>query len=146
MADKKPQSLSNHRRFVPMYHGVLFLILIVNLVWSAWHLYKQPSGGATIGLLLAIGLCIFFLYARTFPLAAQDRLIRLEERMRLAELLPEDLKGRIGELKEGHLIGLRFASDEEVPDLVRQVLDGKLKGREDIKKAIKTWRPDTFRV
>ncbi|MCP4204806.1 MAG: hypothetical protein GY769_23095 [bacterium] len=146
MAEKKPQSLANHRRFVPMYHVVLFLILVVNLVWSAWHLYKQPGVAATMNLLVAFGLGILFLYARTFPLAAQDRLIRLEERLRLAEILPEDLKGRIGDLKEGHLIGLRFASDEEVPDLVRQVLDGKLKGREDIKKAIKNWRPDYYRV
>ena len=106
----------------------------------------DPGQDDAINLLLAFGLGILFLYARTFPLAAQDRLIRLEERLRLAELLPEDLRGRIGDLKEGQLIGLRFASDEEVPDLVRQVLDGKLNGREDIKKAIKTWRPDNFRV
>ena len=79
-------------------------------------------------------------------LDAQDRLIRLEERLRLSEILPEDLRGRIGDLKEGHLIGLRFAPDDEVPDLVRQILDGKLKGRKDIKKAIKTWRPDYYRV
>jgi hypothetical protein len=146
MADKKTQSLANHRRFVPMYHGVLSLILVVNLVWSGWHLYKHPGMAATMNLLLAFGFGILFLYARTFPLAAQDRLIRLEERLRLAEILPEDMKGRISDLKEGHLIGLRFASDEEVPDLVRQVLDGKLDGREDIKKAIKNWRPDTYRV
>lgn len=146
MAEKKPQSLANHRRFVPMYHGVLFLILAVNLVWSVWHLYKHPGVEASMNLLVAIGLGILFLYARTFPLAAQDRLIRLEERLRLAEILPEDLRNRIGGLKEGHLIGLRFASDEEAPDLVRQILDGKLKGREDIKKAVKNWRPDYYRV
>lgn len=146
MADAKSQNFSNHRRFVPMYHFVLFLILVVNLIWSCWHLYQHPGMAATVNLLVAIGLGILFLYARTFALAAQDRLIRLEERLRLAEILPEDLRGRIGELKEGHLIGLRFAPDDEVPDLVRQVLDGSLKGREEIKKAIKNWRPDTFRV
>ena len=146
MADSKPQSFANHRRFVPMYHIVLFLILVVNLVWSCWHLYKLPGVAATMNLLVAVGLGILFLYARTFPLAAQNRLIRLEERLRLGELLPDDLKARIGELKEGQLIGLRFASDEEVPDLVRQVLDGKLGGNEDIKKAIKNWRADTYRV
>lgn len=146
MSDDKPQSYANHRRIVPMYHLVLFLILVVNLLWSGWHLYKQPGVAAGMNLLLAFGLGILFLYARTFALAAQDRLIRLEERLRLAEILPEDLKGRIGNLKEGQLIGLRFASDEEVPDLVRQVLNGELKGREDIKKAVKNWRPDTYRV
>ncbi|MFQ5527343.1 MAG: DUF6526 family protein [Thermoanaerobaculia bacterium] len=146
MAEKKSQNLANHRRFVPMYHLVLFLIVVVNLLWSCWHLYKHPGVAATMNLLVAIGLGILFLYARTFPLAAQDRLIRLEERLRLGEILPDDLRGRIGDLKEGQLIGLRFASDEEVPDLVREVLGGKLKGREDIKKAIKNWRPDYFRV
>ncbi len=146
MAEKRPQNLANHRRIVPMYHIVLFFILVANFLWAGWLLYKHPSVGAGMSLLLAFGLGILFLYARTFALAAQDRLIRLEERMRFAEILPDDLKDRIGDLKEGQLIGLRFASDEEVPDLVRRVLDGKLTGREDIKKAIKTWRPDTYRV
>ena len=73
MADSKPQSLANHRRFVPMYHGVLFLILVVNLVWSCWHLYKVPGVAATMNLLVAIGLGILFLYARTFPLAASNQ-------------------------------------------------------------------------
>ena len=146
MAEKKPQNLANHRRFVPMYHLVLFLILVANLLWAGWLLYKHPGVGTGMSLLLAFGLGILFLYARTFALAVQDRLIRLEERTRFAEILPDDLKGRIGDLKEGQLIGLRFASDGEVPDLVRRVLDGKLAGREDIKKAIKTWRPDTYRV
>lgn len=146
MAAKDPQNYANHRRLVPMYHIVLFLILVVNLLWSIWHVYKHPGLAAGMNLLLAIGFGILFLYVRTFPLAAQDRLIRLEERLRLAEILPDDLKGRIGDLKEGQLIGLRFASDEEVPELVRQILDGKINGREDIKKAIKNWRPDTYRV
>lgn len=146
MAEKKPQTLANHRRLVPMYHLVLFFILIANFLRAGSQLYKHPSVDAGMSLALAFGLGILFLYARTFALAAQDRLIRLEERMRFAEILPDDLKGRIGDLKEGQLIGLRFASDQEVPDLVRQVLDGKLTGREDIKKAIKTWRPDTYRV
>lgn len=146
MADKKPQNLSNHRRLVPIYHLVLFFILVANFLRAGWLLYKLPSLDAGMSLLLAFGLGILFLHARTFALAAQDRVIRLEERLRFAEILPDDLKDRIGDLKEGQLIGLRFASDEEVPDLVRRVLDGKLTGREDIKKAIKTWRADTYRV
>lgn len=146
MAEKKPQTLANHRRIVPMYHVVLFLILVANLLWSGWLLFRNPDAAAVMQLLMAIAFIIFFLYARLFPLAAQDRLIRLEERLRLAEILPDDLKARIGELTEDQLIALRFASDGEVADLVRQVLDGKLSGRERIKKSIKTWRPDTFRV
>ena len=91
------------------------------------------------------GMIVIGLFARVFPLGVQDRVIRLEERMRFAEILPDDLKGRIGELKESQLIGLRFASDEEAPDLVRRILDGELTELEEIKKAIKTWRPDYFR-
>jgi len=146
MAEKTPQTLANHRRIVPMFHVVLFLILVVNFLWSGWLLFREPAGAAAMQLLMAIAFIILFFYARLFPLAAQDRLIRLEERLRLSEILPEDLKGRIGELTEDQLIALRFASDGEVADLVRQVLDGKIAGREQIKKAIKTWRPDTFRV
>ena len=146
MAEKEPQNLANHRRLVPLYHVVLFFILAANFLRAGWLLYKNPSLDTGMSLLLAFGLAILFYYARTFAMAAQDRLIRLEERLRFAEILPDDLKGRIGDLKEGQLIGLRFASDKEVPDLVRQVLDGRLTGRDEIKKAIKTWRPDTYRV
>lgn len=146
MAEKKPQSLANHSRLVPMYHGVLFVILAVNFLWSGWLLFKDPGFATVMNVFMAFAFGILFLYCRVFPLAAQDRLIRLEERLRLAEILPEDLKGRIGDLTEDQLIGLRFASDGEVADLVRQVLDGKLVSRKEIKQAIKTWRPDYFRV
>jgi len=145
MAEKMPQSYANHRRFVPVYHFVLSLIFLLNLVAAAWQLFKHPGFSTAIALLVAFGLIGVYYYSRTFPLHVQDRLIRLEERMRLEEILPDDLKGRLGELKERQLIALRFASDEDVPDLVRQILDGKLKGLEEIKKAIKTWRPDDFR-
>lgn len=146
MAGTKPQNFSSHRKFVIPYHLILFLIIVVNLVWSGWRLFQEPGLPATMNLLVAISLGLLFWYARIFPLKAQDRLIRLEERLRLSEILPDDLKSRIGDLTEDQLIGLRFASNEEAPDLVRQVLDGKLTGREEIKKAVKNWRPDYFRV
>jgi hypothetical protein len=146
MADTKPQNFSNHRRFVPLYHFVLSLILLINLVWTGWGFFKSPSGGALVGLVLAVGLLLLFYYARGFALAVQDRLIRLEERLRMQEVLPDDLKGRIMELSPGHLIGLRFAPDEELPGLVREVLDGKLEGREAIKKKVKSWRADHYRA
>lgn len=145
MAEKMPQNYANHRRLVPMYHFVLSLIFLINLLASGWRLFKHPSVWTGISFVVALGLIGVLLYSRTFPLHVQDRLIRLEERLRLMEILPGDLKSRISELKEPQLIGLRFAPDEEVPDLVRQVLDGKLTGREEIKKAVKNWRPDYFR-
>ena len=96
MAENKPQSLANHRRFVPMFHIVLFLILVVNLIWSGWHLYGNLGMAATMNLLVAVALCLLFWYTRIFPLAVQDRLIRLEERLRLTQVLPEDLVFDLG--------------------------------------------------
>lgn len=146
MAEKKPQTRANHRRFVPMFHGLLFLILVANLLWSGWLLYENPGASTTMNLLMAVAFGLLFFYARMFPLAAQDRLIRLEERLRLSEILPDDLRPRIGELSESQLIGLRFAPDGEVSELVRRILGGEISGREEIKRAIKTWRPDYYRV
>ena len=145
MAEKMPQSYANHRRFVPGYHYVLSLIFLLNLLAAGWQLFKHPGVSTGIAVLVAFGLIGLFYYSRIFPLHVQDRLIRLEERMRLAEILPPELAGRIGELTPSQLIGLRFASDAEVADLVRRILDGELTKPEDIKKAIKTWRPDYFR-
>ncbi len=145
MTETGSQNYANHRRFVPMYHFVLALILLVNTLFAAWQLFRHPSFATALALAVALALIGLWLYARLFPLQVQDRLIRLEERLRLAEILPDELRGRIGELSEDQLIGLRFASDDEVAGLVRRVLDGELSGRESIKKAVQTWRPDRFR-
>ena len=145
MAEKKPQTYANHLRFVPLFHFVLSLMLLLNLVWAAWRLYQDASFGNVVALVTALSLGLLFFYARDFSLRVQDRLIRLEERLRLAAVLPPELAGRIEELTASQLIGLRFASDDELAELVSKVLDGSLKGRTEIKKAIKTWRPDYYR-
>ena len=93
---------------------------------------------------MALAFLVMFLYLRLFPLAVQDRVIRQEMRLRLAEILPEDLKGRVEELKRGQFVGLRFASDAEMPDLMRDALDNDLKAGE-IKKKIKNWQADHLR-
>lgn len=153
MAEQVSQSYATHRRYVPLFHFVLSTIVVLNFLWAAWRLIGTFSSGSSTAvvdgvmrLLVAVALALLFWYCRAFPLAAQDRVIRLEERLRLERLLPEDLKPRIGELRHGQLIALRFASDGELPELCRQVLDGDLTGREEIKKRIRTWRPDTLRV
>lgn len=145
MADSKPQTYASHRRYVPLFHFVLSLLLLLNLVWAGWRLFKSPSLDGLVALLTAVALVLLFYFTRGFPLHVQDRLIRLEERMRLARVLPPELAGRVGELTPGQLIGLRFAPDEELAELVPRVLDGTLRGREEIKKAIKNWRPDDYR-
>jgi hypothetical protein len=95
--------------------------------------------------IMSLALVVMGLKLREYPLRAQDRVIRLEERLRMERLLPEDLKARVSELRPGQFVGLRFASDAELADRVREALDEKL-GAEDIKKRIQTWRADEFRV
>jgi hypothetical protein len=153
MAEPAPQKLANHARYVPLFHFVGGGLVLVNLLWSfvrIYHALRVPGrfamGDAVDGLLVAILLVILFWYARQFPLSAQDRVIRLEMRLRLAQLLAADLRGRIGELRPDQLIALRFASDEELPELVRQVLDGRLTTGSQIKSQIRDWQADHMRV
>ena len=142
MAEKKPQTYANHAKIVPTYHIMALGILVINLGWSIWKLIKDPSIDAAVGLLVAVALIAMLLHLRLFPLTAQDRVIRLEMRLRLEEVLPEDLQARIADLTPRQLVALRFASDAELPDLVREVLDGKLDSGAAIKKRIRDWQPD----
>jgi type VI protein secretion system component VasK len=146
----EPQSYATHRRFVPGYHFVIFGILAVNLIWSLFRLIRPLPGVPFFDRLLAtavaVALVLIAYYVRVFPLRAQDRIIRLEEALRMSKLLPPDLLARIDELRTGQLIALRFASDEELPELTRAVLDGKLARQDDIKKAIRNWRADHLRM
>ena len=146
MADKTPQTYANHAKFVPAYHGVLTLAVVANLGWSAWQLIGDPGIGTVVNLLLAIGLGIIMWFLRLWPLSVQDRLIRLEETLRMREVLPEELRSRIHEIRRGQFVALRFAPDEELPGLVQRVLDGELKSGKEIKQAIQTWKADHFRV
>jgi len=148
------QNFSNHRRFVPGFHFVTSAILVVNAVWGLFRIYRavrwsHPSFNIVddcVEELVAIGLILMFVYIRNFPLAVQDRVIRLEMRLRLASLLPSDLKGRIHELSTGQLVAMRFASDEELPALTREVLDKQIRGRNEIKQLIRNWQPDHHRA
>ncbi len=145
-AEPKPQTFENHARIVFGYHRLGLGIVIVNLGWSIYKVIRAFSFDTVDGLLVAILLFLIFFYARTFALTAQDRVIRLEMTVRLKELLPEDLRSRIKEFKAGQLIALRFASDEELPELARKVLADNLTDRKAIKKMIKNWKPDYLRV
>ncbi|MBI3132926.1 MAG: hypothetical protein HYZ13_16545 [Acidobacteria bacterium] len=139
------QSYATHRRLDPLFHFVLATLYVVFFLLAARSLWKGSSlsNGATF--ILAIGLLIHWFKTRAYALSVQDRVIRLEERLRMATLLPEDLRGRAHELTPSQCVGLRFASDGELADLVRQTLAENLDG-EAIKKRIKTWRPDHHRV
>jgi hypothetical protein len=146
MSSEKPQSFENHARWVPLYHFGISTVLLVNFVWSLYLLVKGASWATVLGVLMAFSFLGMFYYLRAFALTVQDRLIRLEMRLRLKDLLPADLKPRIGDLSPGQLIGLRFASDEELPGLVREVLEKKLASRTEIKRRIKSWQADHLRA
>ena len=152
MSQKTPQTYANHTRLDPPFHfflGPVFILgLILSLIHFFYHLRESDMRDnihSFLLILLAVALITLLLKVRLYSLRVQDRIIRLEERLRLTQLLSEPLRSRIPELTEDQLIGLRFASDAEVPKLVERALNEKLK-RKDIKKSIQTWRPDYWRV
>lgn len=146
MAAETPQTFSNHARFVPAYHFVAFPIFFLNLFWALYQMIVAPRLGTLIGVLVSIALLIVCYYARVFALRVQDRLIRLEMRLRLTELLPADLRARIPELSAKQLVALRFASDEELPELARKVLADNIQDGKTIKQMIRTWEADYLRA
>jgi hypothetical protein len=145
MAEKPPQNYANHRHFVPLYHFVLFAVLLVNLLWMAVRTVRAFSLENLWGVVMALALLAIYFYMRVFALTVQDRVIRLEMRLRLKQILPEDLRPRIGELTPSQLIGLRFASDAEMAELVREVLTNNIQEREIIKRKVKDWQADHLR-
>jgi hypothetical protein len=145
MAENEPQTYANHPRYDPIFHFVTFGALVVNFFLSIYWLVKNPGLASAWTLVMALVFLVFFFKIRSYPLGVQDRLIRLEERLRLTALLPEPLKARIPELSPRQLVGLRFASDDELPSLVERTLAGNLREGE-IKKLVVKWRADTFRI
>jgi hypothetical protein len=146
MAEKIPQTYANHTRLHPPFHFFLApgaLVLLILTIINALRHYPQLD--AFILLLMAILFFAALFLVRSYPLRAQDRIIRLEERQRLEAVLSAEFVPRIRELTEVQLIALRFASDRELPALVEKAVTTKMLPR-DIKKAIVTWRADTFRV
>jgi uncharacterized protein DUF6526 len=147
MANEKQQNLQNHTRLVPPFHMFVLPVLLVNVGWTIYHLVKADiSFESVFGILLALTLLLFALFARTFALTVQDRVIRLEMRLRLAEVLPVDLRPRIPDFTVGQLVSLRFAGDAELPALARKVLEEKLSDRKAIKQLVKDWQGDYLRA
>jgi hypothetical protein len=146
LGEKMPQTYANHARFVPLFHFVVFGLLVVNALYRLYVVVRWFGLGTVIDALLGIALVLFAWSVRTFDARLQDRIIRLEMRLRLARLLPAELQPRIAELSPGQLIALRFAPDAEVPALVAEVLGGRLTKGSEIKQRIQTWEPDYFRV
>jgi uncharacterized membrane protein YciS (DUF1049 family) len=145
MANTTSQTYANHTRRDPSFHFFLAPLSIVAITVSVILLVRHQRMASLLWVLLAIGLFVTAFKARIYALKVQDRLIRLEERLRLAMLLPEAARARIGELTESQLVALRFASDAELPQLAMRALNEGLTSKQ-IKSSILSWRPDYFRV
>jgi uncharacterized membrane protein YciS (DUF1049 family) len=141
------QNFSNHTRFFPQFHFFVVPVLLINFFWSIyrWKLSGFSLDGF-VAVVVAAALAVGLLSARMMALSVQDRVIRLEERLRYERLLPADLKPRIGEFTLSQYVSLRFASDAELPALARKVLDEKLNQRKAIKQLVKNWKPDYLRA
>ncbi len=142
----KEQDFKNHGRILPEFHIVGFLLLLANLIWVLYQLSRDVNGEAIVQLGLAVALLVMMGSLRSQILTVQDRVIRMEMRLRLAQVLPAGLHPSIARLTHKQLVALRFASDGELQELVRQVLAGDLKTQKDIKSRVKNWQADYLRA
>ena len=142
----KSQTFANHTRWHPLYHFFVLPVLVLNIIWSIVRFVVNPGLESGWSVVLSLALALIMAWVRTNPLKAQDRTIRLEEKIRYRELLPPDLARQAETLGIARIIALRFAADDELEDLVRATLAGKLNKPSEIKRAIKHWRPDLFRI
>lgn len=140
------QNFENHARFYPLFHFVVAPIFLLNIVWSIVRVIRHISFETIVSLLVAVALFLLAFTARIMALTVQDRVIRLEMRLRMQEVLPSDLRARIPEFTVDQLISLRFAGDAELPVLAQRILDEKLTSRNAIKKMVRDWQPDLLRA
>lgn len=141
----KPQSYARHAKIDPPFHFFVLPVFLINILVVAYLLIRHPGIGGAWVLLVSVALLVLAGRLRSWATHLQDRVIRVEERIRLTAILPEPLRSRIAELSDSQIVGLRFASDAELPALFQRAVDEKL-SRADIKKAITDWRPDYSRV
>ncbi len=139
------QNAANHTRFDPVFHFFLLPVSFANVVVELLAMYRRPTYSELWALVLAIAFFLAIFKIRIYALKVQDRLIKLEETLRMQHVLPPDMQGDVAKLRHGQFVALRFASDEELPGLVQQTVTNNWKGK-DIKGAIKNWRADHFRV
>jgi hypothetical protein len=143
---ERVQSYKSHTRFLPPYHFFIVPVMLINLLNAVRHAFQQPTLHNGWEVVFALGLAALALFSRVQPLTVQDRVIRLEERLRMREVLPPELQQHIDTLTHRQLVALRFASDAELADLVREVVAGKLSTSKEIKLRVKNWRPDWLRA
>ena len=140
------QSYKKHARWLPAYHFFVMPVLLANVVNAIRHVWLLPTIGIVFQLVVAVALLMLGFLARIMALTVQDRVIRLEMRLRLHTLLSPDLQSRINDLTHRQLVAMRFASDAELPELAREVLEGKLATSNEIKQRVKNWQSDWLRA
>lgn len=140
------QNYQNHVRYFPLVHFILMPIMFFNLIWQSVRLYQEPSWDRGELILLSVAFLAMIVAARAQALKAQDRVIRLEESLRYQKVLSPDLAFQAEQLPFNNKVALRFASDEELSELVQKAINGEFKGSKEIKLAVKDWRGDFLRV
>jgi hypothetical protein len=141
-----PQTYKNHARFFPLFHFFVAPVLLINFLNTLRHLYSRPARDTGWEVIVALALVGLAFAARLMALTVQDRVIRLEMRLRLHELLSADQFARVDRLTRPQLVALRFAGDAELAELVQEVLDGKLQTQKAIKERVRQWTPDYLRA
>jgi len=141
-----PQSFANHTRWQPPLHFFVLPVMLINVIWAIVVFVKAPDRNSGWLIVVSLALLVLVFFVRLNPLKAQDRLIRLEEKLRYQQLLSPALCQQAVALSPNQIIALRFAGDDELEELVTAVLAGRLTRNKEIKSAIKNWRADTFRV
>jgi hypothetical protein len=145
MADSG-QSFKSHTRWFPPFHFFVLPVLLVNVLNAGRHLWMDTRLSTAWGLVFAVALFMLAALGRQMVVTVQDRVIRLEERLRLRQVLPAELQPQIGVLTRQQLVGLRFAGDAEVAELVRDIAAGKITTAKEIKSRVKNWQPDLLRA
>jgi len=143
---EREQSYKTHTRYLPPFHFFILPVMLINLLNALRHAVQQPTLHNGWEVVFALGLAALALFSRVQALTVQDRVIRLEERLRMREVLPPELRPQVDALTYRQLIALRFASDAELADLVREITSGKLTTSKDIKMRVRNWRPDWLRA
>jgi len=140
------QNLQNHAKLVPGFHFFVLPVLLINLIWSIVDMVRGFSVQSARSAVVALALLMLAFTTRLMALTVQDRVVRLEMRLRLQQLLPADLRPRIPEFTVSQLVSLRFAGDAELPDLARKVLQDKVTNRKAIKQLVRDWQADFLRA
>lgn len=141
-----PQNFENHTRWHPAFHFFILPVMLINFFWAVVMFVKAPGWNSGWWIVVSVALLMLTTFVRTYSLKVQDRLIRLEEKLRYQQILSPALAQQTGNLTVRQTVALRFAADEELEELINSVLSGKFVKTKDIKRAIKQWRADNFRV